>query len=140
MRHLQQLPGASVGGIFSAQVIEHLEPGYLRAMVLESARVLRPGGVVVLETVNPLSLFALSNIYFLDVTHQQPLHPEFMRYLLESSGFFEVAIIYAEELPAEQLAGISPENTLAREFNSNVDKLNKLLYSSPVYAVTGIKK
>lgn len=140
LSYLQQLPGASVGGIFSAQVIEHLEPGYLRAMVLESARVLRPGGVVVLETVNPLSLFALSNIYFLDVTHQQPLHPEFMRYLLESSGFFEVAIIYAEELPAEQLAGISPENTLAREFNSNVDKLNKLLYSSPVYAVTGIKK
>ncbi len=140
LAHLKQLPDACLGGIFSAQVIEHLEPDYLRDLVIEGRRVLRTGTPMVLETVNPLSIFALSNIYFLDVTHKKPLHPEFMRYLVESSGFFDVAIIYPEELLNEQLEGIAPQNTLAREFNSNVDKLNKLLYSSPVYAVTGIKK
>ena len=40
----------------------------------------------------------------------------------------------------ERLEEISPENKLAKEFNSNVDKLNKILYSSPVYAVTGEKQ
>jgi O-antigen chain-terminating methyltransferase len=139
LTHLQQLPDQSIGGLFSAQVIEHLQPEYLREVVLEAHRVLAPGAPVVLETVNPLSLFALSNIYFLDVTHQKPLHPEFMRYLIEGSGFNDVNIIYPEELTDEQLEGVSPENLMAREFNSNVDKLNKLLYASPVYAVVGKK-
>ena len=137
---LRQQSGGSWGGIFSAQVIEHMEPGYLRDVVIESFRVLKENSPLVLETVNPLSVFALSNIYFLDVTHRKPLHPEFMRYLLESTGFSEVSLLYPEELPEEQLEGIGPENHLAREFNTNVDKLNKLLYASPVYAVKGIKK
>jgi O-antigen chain-terminating methyltransferase len=140
LSYLEKQVAESLGGIFSAQVIEHLEPVYLRELVLQCFRVLKPGAPVILETVNPLSLFALSNIYFLDVTHCKPLHPEFMRYLLESSGFSEVNVIYSEALNEEQLEGINPENRLAREFNSNVDKLNKILYASPVYAVTGIKK
>jgi len=139
LSYLRQKEDESHGGIFSAQVIEHLQPEYLRDMVLESLRVLEKGGPIVLETVNPLSLFALSNIYFLDVTHQRALHPEYMRYLLESSGFDNVNIIYSEELVEERLAEISPESPWAREFNTNVDKLNKLLYSSPAYAVTGVK-
>ena len=140
LSYLKQQPDQSLGGIFSAQVIEHLQPDYLRDMVLECSRVLKKDCPILLETVNPLSVFALSNIYFLDVTHRKPLHPEFMRYLVESSGFGDVGIVYGEELNDEQLEGISPESHLAREFNTNVDKLNKLLYSSPVYAVTGTKK
>ena len=140
LRYLQQKEDNSFGGIFSAQVIEHLEPNYLRDVILESFRVLKNGGTIVLETVNPLSVFALSNIYFLDVTHRKPLHPEYMRYLLESSGFNRVSIIYSGELDQERLVEINPENPLAREFNTNVDKLNKLLYASPSYAVTGVKE
>lgn len=139
LHFLQSLPDESLGGVFSAQVIEHLSPDYLRHMLLEIHRTLRKGAPLTLETVNPLSLFALSNIYFLDITHEKPLHPEYMRYLLESSGFANVSVIYPEELTQEQLQEIGPENAIAREFNTNVDKLNKILYSSPVYAVTGIK-
>ena len=140
LQYLKQQSARSWEGVFSSQVVEHLQPDYLRDMVLESFRVLKENSPIVLETVNPLSIFALSNIYFLDVTHQKPLHPEFMRYLVESSGFSDVNIIYGEELKDEQLEETSPENQSAREFNTNVDKLNKLLYSSPVYAVTGTKK
>jgi len=139
LQYLKEKGDESIGGIFSAQVIEHLQPDYLREMVLESFRVLKKGSPIVLETVNPLSIFALSNIYFLDVTHQKPLHPEYMRYLLESSGFNDVSILYSEQLEAELLQEISPESPIATAFNSNVDKLNKLLYTSPVYAVTGVK-
>jgi 2-polyprenyl-3-methyl-5-hydroxy-6-metoxy-1,4-benzoquinol methylase len=130
----------SYGGIFSSQVIEHFQPDYLRSVILESFRVLEDGAPIVLETVNPLSVFALSNIYFLDVTHQKPLHPEYMRYLLESSGFSNVHISYSEELKEEKLEEIGPDNQIARQFNSNVDKLNKILFSSPAYAVIGTKK
>lgn len=139
LNFLKQQDRGSLGGIFSAQVIEHLEPGYLRELVLEAFRAMDNNAPILLETVNPLSLFSLANIYFLDVTHVKPLHPEFMRYLLESCGFSGVEIIYQEEAIPEQLHAVPADTPMAREFNTNVDKLNKLLYASPVYAVTGVK-
>ncbi|MCP4219285.1 MAG: methyltransferase domain-containing protein, partial [bacterium] len=139
LQHLQQKESESLGGIFSAQVIEHLQPDYLKELTTEAFRVLKKDAPLVLETVNPLSLFALGNIYFLDVTHQKPLHPEYMRYLLENTGFNDVEIIYPEELTEEKLDEIGADVPTALQFNSNVDKLNKLLYASPVYAVKGIK-
>jgi O-antigen chain-terminating methyltransferase len=108
-------------------------------MVLQCRRVLKKGAPLVLETVNPLSLFALSHIYFLDVTHHKPLHPEYMRYLVESSGFADVRILYADDPGGEGLMEIGPQDPIAREFNTNVDKLNKILFASPVYAVMGSK-
>jgi O-antigen chain-terminating methyltransferase len=136
---LKQKPDQSVGGIFSSQVIEHFRPKYLREVVLECFRVLKPRAPVILETINPLSLFALSRIFFLDVTHQMPLHPEYMRYLLENSGFSQVDIFYSAELVDEKLETIPPDNALAQPFNTNVDKLNQILFASPAYAVKGIK-
>jgi len=57
--YLQRLDEGSLGGIFAAQVVEHLEPGPLTAFLDLAASRLRPGGVLLLETINPLSLFAL---------------------------------------------------------------------------------
>jgi len=139
LQYLKKIKSESIGGIFSAQVIEHLHPDYFRNLILESYRVLKKNSPIVLETINPLSIFALSNIYFLDVTHQKPLHPEFLRYLLESSGFDNVNIIYSEELSEESLVEVDPKHEIAKEFNTNVDKLNKILFSSLVYAATGNK-
>jgi O-antigen chain-terminating methyltransferase len=92
-----------------------------------------------METINPLSLFALSRIFFLDLTHRKPLHPEYMRYLLENTGFSGVEIHYSGDLADEKLEEIPPENPAARIFNANVDKLNQILFDSPQYAVTGMK-
>lgn len=136
---LEKKSDESAGGIFSSQVIEHFEPGYLREVISESFRVLKTGCPIILETINPLSLFALSRIFFLDVTHHMPLHPEYMRYLLENSGFSEVEILYSGELSDEKLETLPPDHELARIFNTNTDKLNELLFSPPSYAIKGIK-
>lgn len=140
LKFLRDSKDGSFGGIFSSQVIEHFEPAYLKEVVTESFRVLKPGSPIILETINPLSLFALSNIFYLDVTHQKPLHPEYMRYLLESTGFSDVSVIYSDDPVPERLEEIPPDNPLSRTFNTNVDKLNRILFDSPVYAITGIKK
>ena len=134
---LKDRPAASLDGIFSSQVIEHFQPDYLRRVIAECFRALRPGAILLLETVNPLSLFALSRIYFLDPTHQRPLHPEYMRYLLENSGFAGVEIIFAAEPEAEKLATVDPASLNALPFNDNVDRLNRLLFSPSEYAVKG---
>ncbi len=139
LQFLKDRPAASLDGIFSSQVIEHFQPDYLRRVISECFRVLRPGALLLLETINPLSVFALSRIYFLDPTHCNPLHPEYMRYLLENSGFSSVEIIYGAEPLAEKLEEIGPGESLARPFNGNVDRLNRLLFSSCEYAVKGIR-
>jgi 2-polyprenyl-3-methyl-5-hydroxy-6-metoxy-1,4-benzoquinol methylase len=59
--HLTVLPDDSVGGVFAAQVIEHLHPRRVIELVRLCYRKLVPGGVLILETPNPkcLMVFAL---------------------------------------------------------------------------------
>jgi len=139
LEYLRARGDASAGGVFSSQVIEHFPPDYLRDVVCECARVLKPGAPIVLETINPLSLHALSRIFFLDVTHQKPLHPEYMRFLLERANFTKVDIRYSRLPGPGPLEAIAPEHDFSRTFNENVDRLNEILFAPAMYAVTGIK-
>jgi O-antigen chain-terminating methyltransferase len=139
LEFLKARPAASLDGVFAAQVAEHLEPEYLRRLVSECFRVLKPDAALLLETVNPLSLFALSRIYFLDPGHVRPLHPEYLRYLLENSGFAAVGILFGPEPAGERLVEVDPAAPQALAFNGNVDRLNRLLFGPSDYAALGRK-
>ena len=80
--------GSSVGAVVAAQVIEHLPYPDLNALLRETSRVLIPGGIAILETVNPHNPQALKH-FWLDPTHQHPLFPEVVLTLLRLSGFAE---------------------------------------------------
>jgi 2-polyprenyl-3-methyl-5-hydroxy-6-metoxy-1,4-benzoquinol methylase len=86
LAHLEQLPDASLGGIFAGQVVEHLPPATLFRFLELAAAKLRPGGLLVAETINPLSPLALRS-YFADLTHAQPLVPETLELLAKQAGF-----------------------------------------------------
>jgi SAM-dependent methyltransferase len=87
--HLEALADASLGGIFAGQVVEHLPPPVLFRLLELAAQKLRPGGLLVAETINPLSPLALRS-YFADLTHAQPLVPETLALLARQAGFREV--------------------------------------------------
>jgi O-antigen chain-terminating methyltransferase len=89
LTHLQSLEPRSLGGIFSAQVIEHLPPGAVVSLVSHAARVLRPQGMLLLETVNPRSFAALAGFYT-DLTHVRPYEMGGIVHLLASSGFVDI--------------------------------------------------
>jgi SAM-dependent methyltransferase len=89
LAYLEGVPEGSLGGIFAAQVVEHLPPAALFRVLELAARSLRPGGVLVAETINPLSPLALRS-YFADLTHAQPLVPETLALLARQAGFREV--------------------------------------------------
>jgi O-antigen chain-terminating methyltransferase len=130
----------SLGGIFSSQVIEHLSPAQLKKMIELAWVKLAPGSHLVLETINPASVFALVQIYFLDLTHQKPIHPNTLKFLLESSGFEDVEINYSHELEQEQLQTLPDADETASILNRNIDNLNRLLYAPPNYSAIGLKK
>jgi len=79
-------------------------------------------------------------IYFLDLSHQKPVHTQTLKFLLEKAGFKEVEIKYSSPLEQERLQDIPPSEETSILLNQNIDKLNKLLYASPNYAAIGLKK
>jgi SAM-dependent methyltransferase len=89
LAYLESVPEGSLGGIFAGQVVEHLPPAALFRLLELGVRALRPGGVLVAETINPLSPLALRS-YFADLTHVQPLVPETLALLAKQAGFREV--------------------------------------------------
>jgi SAM-dependent methyltransferase len=96
LAHLDAQRDGSLGAIFAGQVVEHLPPAVL-VRFLESAHAkLREAGVLIVETINPLSPLALRN-YFADLTHAQPLVPETLAQLVRHAGFREVETRYLHE-------------------------------------------
>jgi len=82
----------------------------------------------------------LVQIFFLDLTHQKPIHPQTLKFLLESSGFEDVEIKYSHPLEQEQLQILPGADETASILNRNIDNLNKLLYAPPNYSAIGLKK
>ena len=137
---LEALDEGSLGGIFLAQVVEHLPPPQLvRLLELAHAK-LRPGGVLVAETINPLSPIALRN-YFADLTHAQPLVAETLALLAEQAGFRAVDTRYLNEPPPDERlreVELPPEAEFdpAREaLAQNVRRLNDQLFGPLDYAI-----
>jgi O-antigen chain-terminating methyltransferase len=128
VEYLQRADDDSLGAIFMGQVVEHLPaPTLVQTFQLAVAK-LRPGGLLVAETINPLSPIALRN-YFADLTHAQPLVPETLELLARQSGFAETEIRFLNE-PADRLT--EPADPVIA---ANVRRLNDLLFAPLDYAL-----
>jgi len=142
MSWLGEQEEGSLGGIFCAQVIEHMHADDVMRLVCLCQRMLRPGGCVLLETVNPASLWALANFY-LDFTHVRPLHPEAMRFLLESNQFERVDVLYSSPAPFTDQVPEVPDTPHFAEaaglFNRAIRHLNAFVYGAADYAVVGYR-
>jgi 2-polyprenyl-3-methyl-5-hydroxy-6-metoxy-1,4-benzoquinol methylase len=83
--YLTALSDESVDGIFAAQIVEHLAPQRIMELIALSQRKLTPGGVIVVETVNPHCLATFATFY-LDPTHVKPVPAPLLAYMIEKSG------------------------------------------------------
>jgi SAM-dependent methyltransferase len=141
LTYLRAQPDGSLGGLFAAQVIEHLEPRYLTALLGVAFDKLRPGAPIVLETINPACWFAFFESYIRDITHVRPLHPDTLKYLLIASGFQHVDIRYRAPYPEhDKLQPIAPNVAIGGAvdtLNANVERINRLLFTWLDYAAIG---
>ncbi len=145
--YLRTLADESLGGLFSAQVVEHLEADYLMQTLADAHRTLRPGSRVVLETINPASWTAFFSAYLRDVTHRHPLHPDTLAYFLRASGFVDVTIVYRSPVPeaaklrrvdVDRALAATPDggavDALAEALNQHAELLNGLIFAEQDYA------
>ena len=90
---MPSLPDESLGTVFCAQLIEHLQPAELERLLELSRRKLRGGGVLIAETVNPHRVASLKT-FWVDLTHRHPIFPEAALALSAIAGF-ESAYVFA---------------------------------------------
>lgn len=141
--YLQTLDDNSVEGIFLGQVIEHMKPEDMINMVKLAYRKLKPNCWLIAETPNPRSLSIFAQSFYLDLSHNKPIHPFTAQFIWESEGFREVEIKYFSpnnpvvQLPPLSIPTMDPE-TLDR-FNTGLKHWNEVVFGNQDYFVAGKK-
>ena len=98
---LERTPDSSLPAITMLHVVEHLPFDLLLSTFQQVFRVLEPGGILIAETPNSLNLTVGSSTFWIDPTHQKPLHPEVLRFLSDFIGFMHTEIRYLHGTGAE---------------------------------------
>jgi O-antigen chain-terminating methyltransferase len=121
---LRQAPGG-FGGISALQLVEHLEPRAVFEFLRLAHEALLPGGLLLLETVNPDSVYAL-RAYRLDPTHRWPVPSQTLDLMAREAGFVQREVRFFSPVPeAERL----------EETNENDRKLNHWIFGPQDYAL-----
>ncbi len=128
-----------VGGIFAGQLIEHLTINQLVELCNIAYEKLEEDAYIIMETPNPTCLAIYSHAFYIDPSHNKPVHPLTIKYILEKSGFKNIEIIYTDtsKLPVSipEISGIEE----ADKFNEVMHMISELLFGSQDYAVIAKK-
>lgn len=84
---LRAQPAESLGCVTGFHIVEHLPFNTLIRLIDEILRVLKPGGMTILETPNPENVIVGSCNFYIDPTHKNPLPPPTLAFFLEQRGF-----------------------------------------------------
>ena len=123
------LSDASLGSVLAMHVVEHLPADALFALFRESARVLRSGGLLMIETPNAESLAVAATDFWRDPTHIAPRHPAALTVLAREHGFEIEEIRGVHELPEGTRIPIQPNDP--PELQRVINAVNDRLYAPP---------
>lgn len=129
-----------VDGIFVGQVVEHLKTEQIIELIRTAYEKLTAGNYLVMETPNPQTLAVFTHAFYIDPSHNHPVHPLTLKYLTEKEGF-KAEILYTESsrMP-EHIPAIRPDDPEFSSFNEAMRRLSDEMYGSQDYAVIAKKQ
>jgi SAM-dependent methyltransferase len=108
-------------------VVEHISFDKLRTFVDEALRVLKPGGLLIMETPNPENIKVATENFYLDPSHISPIPSKLLSFLPEFYGYERTKVL-----------GLQENKLLANQKSINL--FNVIEGVSPDYAVIAQKK
>ncbi|WP_296250642.1 methyltransferase domain-containing protein [Pseudomonas sp. UBA4194] len=117
-------------------IAEHVPFPDLQTMVAEALRVLKPGGILILETPNAENLVVGTNSFYLDPTHERPIPHLLLSFLTEHTGFLRSKLMRLQE-PAQLhepdfkidlmavFSGVSPDYAIVAQKGADREILQK---------------
>lgn len=89
---LENKATARYGAVTAFHVIEHLLLAQQLELLAAVYRVLKPGGMLILEWPNIENVRVATYSFWLDPTHVRPLPVQLMRFMVEFTGFVDVTV------------------------------------------------
>lgn len=87
IQYLQSLDDNSVSLVSSFHLVEHIGFENVKLLVQEAFRILKPGGLLIIETPNCENIIVSTNTFYLDPTHIMPIPNQLLSFLTNYSGF-----------------------------------------------------
>ena len=132
---LKELPDESAVIVSGFHLAEHIDFSRLHELVSEARRVLKPGGLLILETPNPENITVGASDFYIDPTHVRPIPPALLAYLPEYYGYARVKILRLQEAVhlrrkleptlVDVLMGVSPDYSVVAQKQAEADMLEK---------------
>ena len=129
--YLSGLKDESTSVVTGFHIAEHLPFRALVSLLDESLRVLKKGGMIILETPNPENIMVGACSFYTDPTHINPIPPATLEFLATHRGFQNVEIHRLH--PVKKPSYIKGEN---------MEDINNLIFSSVKeqdYSIIGYK-
>jgi len=133
LAYLSALPDESQVVVSAFHVVEHITFDHLRTLVAEALRVLKPGGLLIMETPNPENIVVATRNFYLDPTHQRPIPPMLLAFAAEYAGFARVKTLRLQESKElvnkddvslhDVFAGASPDYAVVAQKHATDDVL-----------------
>ena len=133
--HLAALPDGKLDAVTAFHVVEHLDLESTLALLAHTSRVLRPGGLLVLETPHPANLVMGACNFYLDPTHRSPIPPARLEFLVAASGFTDVRVWELHPKEDVDLSGLRLPGVAAADTAVLAAALQKGLFGPQDYAV-----
>jgi O-antigen chain-terminating methyltransferase len=124
---LKERDSESLSVVSAFHLVEHIPFDILQQLVSESLRVLKPGGLLILETPNSENLFVGTSGFYMDPTHERPIPHLLLSFLTEFSGFQRSKLLRLQE------------QAHLHDPSFDVDLITALGSSSPDYAIVAQK-
>jgi len=129
LAYLRGLPENSLRAVTAFHFVEHVELAVLIDLLDEINRVLKPGGLLIVETPNPKNLVVAACNFYSDPTHNKPLFPETLEFILNHRGFVRTQLQYLHPV----------EGSPFQDTSEASQALNSWLYSARDFAIVAWK-
>lgn len=136
--YLAALPDGYLDGVFCGQVVEHFSTAQLLRFIALLKQKVRCGAPVIIETINPGNLNAVSNWFYMDISHVRPVHPKTLAFLMETNGFPLNDTIYLHPDEARTIPALNMDGT--GHFDAKMSHVNEVLFGAQDYALVAYRQ